>query len=502
MRHCRICLAWLGCLVLVASAHAAHQTSTFSPVRTDDSLGYRITLREYDFGQANLPTLHSYAAGVYDGKWVMLAGRTNGLHGFDTIPFDNFPPAYQNQEVWVIDPVAKTSWSRSLAGASGGLTDAQLKSLTPANTQFYQRGDDLVMTGGYGHSRDDQLGRPVNSTFSTLSVIDLPGLVGWVQNGAGQASQHIRQLSDERFRVTGGAMYEMDGTSYLIFGQDYGDNYNPFLNGVYTHQVRSFELVDNGGVLTIEDYNAAGDATNDPSYRRRDLNVFPVIAPDGLGGVQPGITALSGVFTDTFGVWTHPVEIDAAGNDTEITTFRQAMNNYHSAKLGMFSAATGAMHEVLMGGITLKYYNETTGTFVQDNGMPFTSQMSAVVVDANGEYEQHYLGAFPEIFDEFGELLRFGANAEFFHAEGIETYENGVIKMDGLSGETVLGYVYGGIAANAPHVSNNPDAISGASNRIFEVVYTPIPVPEPSSLLLAALTLAAGCRLKRKKSAQ
>jgi hypothetical protein len=492
-----ICLAWIASLGLVAAVQASNQTSTFSPVINDGSLPYRITLREVDFGQTALPTLHSFAAGTYDGKWVLLAGRTNGLHGFDSIPFDNFPPQYQNQEVWVIDPVTKTSWNRSLTGASGGLTDAQLKSLTPANTQFYQRGDTLVMTGGYGHIGDDQLGRPLNSTFNTLSAIDLPGLVDWVQNGTGQASQHIRQLEDDRMRVTGGVMYEMNGRAYLVFGQDYSANYNPFLNGEYTHQIRSFDLVDDGGSLSIENYTTVGDPIADPSYRRRDLNVYPVITPDGVGGVMQGITALSGVFTPSFGIWSHPVEIDESGNATEITTFSQAMNNYHSSKLGMFSEATGEMHEVLMGGITLKYYNETTDTFVQDNGIPFSSQMTAVVVDANGEYQQHYLGSFPEIFDEQGMLLRFGANAEFFRADGFETYANGVIKMDGIVGETVLGYVYGGIVANAPHVQNIADAISGASNRIFEVVYAP--VPEPSSFVLATLALLTGLRTAARR---
>ena len=37
---------------------------------------------ELDFGNASLPTLQSFASGTYDGKWVLLAGRTNGLHGF------------------------------------------------------------------------------------------------------------------------------------------------------------------------------------------------------------------------------------------------------------------------------------------------------------------------------------------------------------------------------------------------------------------------------------
>jgi hypothetical protein len=472
-------------LGLVTVVQAAHQTPDFSPVLNDGTLPYRITLEEYDFGQAELPTLHSFVAGHYDGKWVVLAGRTNGLHGFDSNPFENFPPAFQNQQVWVIDPVNKMSWSRDLTGPSGGLTDSQVKSLTTANTQFYQRDNTVYMNGGYGHSSDDPNGNALNSTFNTLSAIDLPGMIDWVQNDNGQAIDHIRQLEDDRFRVTGGAMHEINGKTYLIFGQDYGVNYQTFINGEYTHQIRSFDIVDDGSTLSIENYGEVGDPNSDPTYRRRDLNVYPVIAPDGVGGVQQGMTSLSGVFTESFGIWSYPVEIDEAGNDTEITTFSQAMNNYHSSKLGMFSETSGEMNEVLMGGITLKYYDEGTDSFVQDDRMPFSSQMTSVVVDPNGNYEQHYLGAFPEILDGEDNPLRFGANAEFFLADGIETFDNGVIKMDNLANGTLLGYVYGGIVANAPHIRNVPGAISGASDRIFKVVYTT--APEPSSLCLLVL---------------
>jgi hypothetical protein len=65
-----------------------------------------------------------------------------------------------------------------------------------------------------------------------------------------------------------------------------------------------------------------------------------------------------------------------------------------------------------------------------------------------------------------------------------------VIKLDALSGPTVLGYVYGGIFANAPHTQGVPGAVSGASNEIFEVLYTPVPEPTAAGLLLLFPALA------------
>jgi hypothetical protein len=446
---------------------AQHQTADFSPVYTNSVLPYQIELNDVNVGSAVLPTLHSYAAAHHDGKWIMLGGRTNGLHGFETSPIINFPEQYQNRDVWVIDPVTHQSWSRSLEDVFSGLNANQIAALTSTNQQFTQIGDRLYVTGGYGIPGSGA----GFATFDTLSAIDLDGIVDWVVSAQGQAVDHIRQISDPLFKVTGGAMYEMQDRVHLIFGQDFTGGYNPTKNGAYTKQVRSFDIVDDGMTLAVANVSSTPQVE---AYRRRDLNVYPTLAP-GVGGVEQGLTVLSGVFTEQTGVWTVPVEIDDAGQPTMADpnfagTFKQAMNQYHSAKVGLYSSAQGSMHELLLGGISLKTYDEALNTFVQDDNMPFTSQMTAVVRDESGNYTQHFLGSYPELYDTEENLLNFGANAEFFLVPGIATYENGVIDLDLLSGETVVGYVYGGIVSNAPHVRGVEGAVSGASNRIFEVV--------------------------------
>src|SRR5437868_4328026 len=118
---------WAAVLSLVASiapqAWAANQTSTVSPVQLNPTVPYRIEVRPYSMGSATVPTLHSYAVGEYDGKWLFVTGRTNGLHGFNgTIPDENFPPASQNGEVWVMDLANRQTWHRPLGDASSGLT--------------------------------------------------------------------------------------------------------------------------------------------------------------------------------------------------------------------------------------------------------------------------------------------------------------------------------------------------------------------------------------------
>ena len=497
----------IPCLIIfVDDAAAANQTNVFSPVTLGDHLPYQIEVRRYDMGATEMPTLHSFAAAEYGDQWVIAAGLTNGLHGFD-LDQSSIPTRKQNREIWVVDPITRASWHRTLdpADAGSGLTEAEVLSLTTANSQSEQVGDRLYMTGGYGD--DNTNDNSSRGTFSTLTAFDLPELVDWVKGGSGLASDHIRQLNDPFFKVTGGDMYKMGDNVLLVFGQNYEGRYRGSLNGTYTKQVRVFTIQDDGMNLGFEHIQSS---TAMQHFRRRDLNVYPTIEKTPDGSLTEGLTSLSGVFTESFGAWTVPVEIDVNGNplqidngldplntdgalDRDSSVFKQAMNNYHSAKVGLFSESTGDMHELLFGGITLQEYdpshaNADANGFVTDLGLPNTNQISSVIRQADGSYHQQYLGEYPTIFAPGGGRMRFGSNAQFFLADNVPTYKNGVVDLDALSDTTILGYIYGGLIANAPHVFGNPTGLSSASGEVFQVMLTP--VPEPESILLACATIA------------
>jgi hypothetical protein len=484
-------------LVIAVPAVAQNPSGVYSPVQLDSALPYRVELRPYSMGKADVATLQSYAAGEFDNKWLFIAGRTNGLHGFDAQnPDENFPPQSQNREVWVMDFATRQTWHRSLDDAASGLTEAQILSLSTTNNQFYRDGDELYVAGGYGVLEDGSF-----DTFDTLSAIDLPGLGEWVMGGDGTAAEHIRQIHDPDLRVTGGAMYEINGRTHLVFGQDFVGSYSPPVNGTYTKQIRSFDIVDDGTSLSLENRSMT---TPVDEYRRRDLNAVPTVRPDGSGGLQNGLVVLSGVFTPSNGPWSVPVEIDEDGNPSmadpnDPATFQQGMNNYQCARLGLFSEVDGEMHELLFGGISLEYLDPTTQTIETDTRLPFVNDITSIVVDADGNYSQHHLGFFPELFDMQGRQLRFGANAEFLSADGLPTFENGVFKLDELSPVTTLGYIFGGIIASAPNVRGNPGELSGASNHVFEVVLIRVPEPAAATILLIG-TLGLGAIGRRRGS--
>lgn len=452
-----------------------NQTSTLSPIFPEYDVPFRIQIEQADFSMPN--GIHSYAAAEYDSKWLFLAGRTNGLHGFSSTN-TNFPPQQQNDVVYVVDPINKTVASRSLNDPSSGLTQKQIDLLSVTSPQAYQSNATLYMTGGYGYVSS-------NGNFTTkdaLTAIDIPGLMNWVNNTSTNetAAQHIRQISDPAFQVTGGYMNQIgNNPTLLVFGQNFTGFYSDNSNGNYTQQVRRFYIIDDGSTLAAN-ILPPSPLDQDPNFRRRDLNVVPVISKEN-GQLTEGLVALSGVFTLDTGVWTVPVEINAQGvpsmaNPSLPGTFKQGMNNYVSPTLGVYSEKTGDMYTTLLGGISFGYYDDN-GVFQTDPEIPFINEVTTVGIDQDGNYTQYLMsGEYPVILSTQtnpGNRLLFGAGGDLMTAEGIPLYSNGVLNLDALPNEPVVaGYIVGGIQSTLHNTNTRAD--SAASPYIFTVTVLPV----------------------------
>ncbi|HEX2278862.1 MAG TPA: hypothetical protein VHN13_17335 [Candidatus Tectomicrobia bacterium] len=194
------------------------------------------------------PGLHSFAFGEANGKWLFIGGRTSGIHAFDPLPINNFPPAMANHWVWVLDPALRQAWSIDLYDASitpplGLVADA----LSSSNTQSFQNGDTLYVIGGYGYNRSTNL----MQTFPTLTAINVPGMITAVMSGtAANIVGQIRQGPlDDRLKVTGGELGKIGDNFFLVFGQRFDGLYNPQdvdNDQQYTEEVRIFQIVDDG----------------------------------------------------------------------------------------------------------------------------------------------------------------------------------------------------------------------------------------------------------------
>jgi hypothetical protein len=332
----------------------------------------------------------------------------------------------------------------------------------------------LYVVGGYGP--DLQTGD--FNTKSTLTAIDVPKLIHWVEGSSKKlsAKQCIRQIEDPIFQVTGGQLHQTSSHDpfLLIFGQNFNGFYTDGSNGIYTQQVRTFNLIDDGRTLAVFGQHYG---SQNPNYRRRDLNVVPIMHIKDKHYEQ-SFLALSGVFTLNSGIWTVPVAIDSTGSSfmpdpSKSSTLKQGMNNYSSAHMGLFSEKANVMHTVLLGGIGYETFADDTFTF--DSEIPFTNNCVDIRISKHGNMTQHLLPtSFPTILSTKvnpGNLLLFGATARFIKTQGVSAYSNGVIALDKIKKKTLVGYVVGGIQSTLPNTNDQAD--SSASTYIFEVFVSP-----------------------------
>ncbi len=459
--------ALLAAFVLAVSAgagHSANQTPTVSDISLDEgALPYVVTLERVKV-PTTLPTLQSFAVGQHAGQWVIIGGRTNGLHKFTNKPLKNFPPSAQNRRIWVIDPATWQSWSRPLRDST--LSRLEQDELSATATESVQVGSTLYVVGGYGFSKT--IGD--FTTFTSLTAFDLPEIIAWVKGETTKDLQRlIRRTRNKTLKVTGGQLTMLNGRATLVFGQDFEGGYGSVDHvQTYTGQVRSFRIVDNGNKIAIADIREHPIVPNLDDYRRRDYNLLPILE-DG----KDAAVALSGVFTLTNGVWTVPVEIDGKGRPSmadpdDPKTFKQGMNNYDTANVVLYDTRNEANHILLFGGISYETYKPNKG-FVPDSNIPFTNQATAVVRKANGKYEQTLLQSaeYPRVKDKSGARLMFGAEAPLILDPATPTIGNGLVDLRAAlkKGGGRIGWIFGGIAAEQPN--SGPTA---ASNEVFEVI--------------------------------
>ena len=398
----------------------------------------------------NLDGRQSFAVGQANGKWLIIGGRTDGLHRRQ--PFASFDTNGQPNELLVIDPVSKQKWTANLSILPIAIQEA----LKATNIDFIQNNNQLYLIGGYGYS--NTLGD--HTTFNTLTAIAVSETIAAIVSN-NNYSNYIRQTSNSIFQNTGGQLEKINDSYYLIGGQDFQGRYNPMgpthgpgFTQIYSNQIRKFNILDNGTLLGVNNISIITDSVN---LHRRDYNALPQILPN----LSQGITAYSGVFQQNVDLpYLNAVTIDSLSYIVN-NNFNQYYNHYHCANIPLYSASKNEMHALFFGGIA-QYY-DSLGILVQDNNVPFVKTIARVTRDVNGTLAEYKLPI------EMPALL--GAGAEFIYLDNLPVYTNGVIKMDELSADsTVLGYIYGGINSSAKNIFwINDGSQSASSANIYKV---------------------------------
>ncbi len=414
---------------------------------------------------ANLPALHSGAHAELDGKWIFIGGRTNGLHGFQTA--NSFPLFGVNNTIVVVDTETMGVFSYSCDSLSEDIREA----ITSSNMQFYQDSNTLYMQGGYGWKEAQQ----EYITFPTLTAIDLPGLVNAVINGTSITS-FFRITTDEQLAVCGSHMQKLNNAFHIVFGHRFDGTYSQNITGnfftqTYTNSLRSFTINDDGANLSVSNFTEQTDTNN---FHRRDYNLVPQIFPNG----EQGFTAFSGVFQKGIDIpYFTTIDVNSGGA-THVPGFNQNLSQYHSAVAALYDYTGNTMHSLFFGGMSMYKLDTVTSELITDSLVPFVNTISKVTRTAENTLMEFQLPV------TMPALL--GSNAHFIALDSIEKYPNGVIKLNTITGRTLIGHIVGGIESPEDNISETDPTVSIASARVFEVyietepdAVQEIPVKEP-----------------------
>ncbi len=411
---------------------------------------FPFTVRLEQKAITNLPALQSFAFATWQGKWLLVGGRKDGLHRRE--PFASFDEIGQNKFIYVIDPINKKVWKQPVKNLPPSIAE-QFQS---TNMEFCQMGNKLILAGGYGFSKSSD----EHITYPRLTVIQVDRLINQIVNGK-PPKNVIVQIKDERMAVTGGRLAKSGDTLILAGGQRFEGSYNPISPDhgpgyvqEYTNEIRKFRIEYEDEIPVIRDYTAVRDTIN---LHRRDYNLVPQIFKNEV----PAFTMFSGVFQYNQDLpFTNFVDI-VDGNYKVNNEFNQQFSHYHCAVLPIYEKATQSMFSIFFGGIA-QSYPTAKGKIVNDKDVPFTKTISVIIRKGD---------ATEEIILPIKMPGYMGAAAEFIFSPSTKLFKESIADGDALENKEVLiGYIVGGINSSAKNIFwDNTGKESKANNQIIGV---------------------------------
>ncbi|MFO0889521.1 MAG: hypothetical protein U0790_10325 [Isosphaeraceae bacterium] len=461
-------------------------------VSTLAQLPFTLQLDELPCG-GDPPPLHSFCLGRSQEKFLLLAGRTGGMHTFRK-GTNNFPPSSQNYRAYVLDPsVPRFVGSFDLKALGPALADP----LSSTNAEWVQVGDFLYLVGGYG--QDSTTNRMV--TFGTITRIEVGPVIQAIARGNVDPctiARYIRQTRDPRLAVAGGSLHAFGSQFALVFGNSFQGAYTGDLASydravgfqqTYTEGVWSFFVDTN---LNLSKFVLCQPFLPDLPFNRRDFTALGTILPDGTRS----IIVYGGVFrAGTLNAFLNPVVItpnprySPSGTYptnpdpfllTVDTRFSQALSQYNCASFMLYDPTSRESYATLFGGIS-RYYcpAKFDPTKLQQDspdpargidGLPFVDSISTIARHPDGSSTQY---VWP-----FRLPALMGADALFLPSSAVDRDVSGFLRIDSVKSRTFVGWVYGGIVAERPYSVQGP---TRASNRLFRVSITPTPTTLPAA---------------------
>lgn len=463
----------------------------------------------------NAPALQSFSHAKSGSEWLLFAGRANskttyegGLHNLNANYADSsFIPRSFNENIYVYnvetDEVPyKISITQMIEVVSNKYQSYHKDTLQKykavfknTNALVRQKGEYVYVLGGYG-AKDSV---PSNGyiTYNHVAKIHVPSMIALVKENYSRVDE-AKLFSfgqNENLVSTGGEMYIIDDTFYLVGGHNFGKtaaNGQKYVDAVYPF---SFNPEKQPHVLNIQVHTAISDvsdpkgaASDDTSiFRRRDGPVTPSLYYNALDKkLEQSIAIYAGVFKpgndDDLEAWNDVIYVHPnwAGENSRLYTYDKAYNQknfnvYSCPDVVAYDAKNKTLHTFLLGGIGDGNLN---GKEVSLSGFTNT-----------GVHVQLKVGESPlkstntvfsnNLFSDSGENTKpfYGAEAIFFKNDSATSIQQSkeIIDIKALfeRGNNVdVGYVFGGIESFASHPGTYGKTKSRASNRVWKITLT------------------------------
>jgi hypothetical protein len=470
------------------------------------------------------------------GLWLVFGGRTNGLHNFSPSGEESFPPSFQNNVIYVINPVNWQVWSRPWSQTD--VPSAISNSLSSTNQAFYTVGDTLYTAGGYSVPGTVNFTADVSALSNQISVTSgLENLaVGRTVSGvlpfpSGQSiflpGTTITAINGNTVTVSDAADTNATGVTMAAYSRTfttYGTLTGLSIKGLIQAVITGGDVARPARIRQMSDSRLAVTGGGMAALNGRTHLVF---GHNFQGGYNGATASISQVYTSEI----RSFRIVDTGRSLAITDYRAVRDpvNFRrrDGNLVSFIGPGGKAQLAFLGGVftpgssgigyqapiligrsgriridaayqqffsqyttaNIPLYDSRTrsmydvrmgGISLYDysNGQ-LTKDTELPWIDDVTSLVQTSDGSFQEYIMSAlpavtpGSTGNYGANAAFFRNRAVPSYCNGVVALHRLRGPTVVGYMFGGIYSTVSNTSGNTFRATGASNQVFQITMTP-----------------------------
>lgn len=481
---------------------------------------YSLTIKATS--KINAPALQSFVHAVSGNEWLLFAGRTNskdslngGLHKLNgNYANTSFTKTSFNDSLFVYNPYLDLKSvsihydtliqriTSQCFNEIGQLTIPcyQQKELlnnyrslfNNTNALVRQEGDYLYVVGGYGHSIDSPESN--YNTFNQIAKINVPNLIKIIKGEKlliNEIKEIIRIGENTNLISTGGELFKIDETFYLVGGHNFGNNVSKgqkYLDAVYLFTIEDaeqpFKLNINVSSF-ISDVQTPTNSSSDSLsiFRRRDGPILPSIyrnpTSDTSNTFEQGIGIYTGVFKPgkTLRAWNDAIYLHPKWkNNDKLYTYDSLYNQnnfnvYAAPNFVAFDSDTSLLHSYIIGGIgdgNSSPKNHLSG--FTNSAVHIKTFLDTLAIKSTYEVLDY------NIFEgtNSNQAPFYGAEAILFPNKQIKysTYSSEIIdlKKSFVESDSIeVGYIYGGIEAYEANPHTYGANKSSASNKIWTV---------------------------------